>query len=96
MRETIIRFLTLNPLNEHPLVYWGLGFIWVILILNCLASLRQQPTGYKARWTWFALILFLPIIGMGLYLMRCLVTADYSFLKFVVGPPKKIQRQLAK
>jgi hypothetical protein len=96
MRDTIIRFLTVNPLNEHPLVYWGLAVVWVVMILNCIASLRQQEMSIPARWLWFLVILLLPILGMALYLIRCLMTADYSFLKFVMGPPKKVQRDLIK
>jgi hypothetical protein len=96
MRETLIRFLTINPLNEHPLVYWGLGLVWLILILNCVASLRQQEISLTARWLWFLAILLLPIVGMGLYLLRCVVTADYAFLKFVMGPPKKVRRELVR
>lgn len=96
MRDTIIRFLTLDPLNDHPLIYWGMGLVWLALVLNCVGSLRHQTISLTARWIWFFVILLLPIVGMALYLLRCLVKADYSFLKFVMGPPKKAQRELAK
>ena len=96
MRETLLRFFLVQPLNVHPLVYWGLAVVWIVMILNCAASLRQQPISMAARWTWLILIIALPIAGMALYLLRCLVKADYSFLKFVMGPPKKIQKQLTK
>ncbi len=96
MRETIVRFFLIQPLNEHPLVYWGILTVWLIMIGNCIASLRAQPMSLAAKWTWFLLIVLIPIIGMFFYLLLCLIKADYSFLKFILGPPKKVQSQLVK
>ena len=96
MRETIVRFFTIDPLNEHPLIYWTLAAVWLVLIVNCIASLRVQPISISMRWFWIILIVALPIGGMALYLLRCLVKTDYSFLKFLMGPPSKIRKELSK
>ncbi len=96
MRETIVRFFLIQPLNHHPLVYWGLLAVWLLMVGNCIASLRSQPMSLAAKWTWFLLIVLIPIIGMFFYLLLCLIKADYTFLKFILGPPKKVQTQLVK
>lgn len=96
MRETIVRFFLIQPLNHHPLVYWGLLAVWLIMVGNCISSLRSQPMSLAAKWTWFLLIVLIPIIGMFFYLLLCLIKADYTFLKFILGPPKKVQTQLVK
>jgi len=96
MRETVIRFFTIDPLNQHPLIYWGLALVWLVLVCNCIASLRIQPISVAARWLWVILIIALPIVGMAFYLIRCLFKADYAFLKFIMGPPAKIRKELSK
>jgi hypothetical protein len=92
MRDTLVRFFTIDPLNEQPLIYWGLAVVWLVLVGNCIASLRVQPISVAARWLWAFLIIALPIIGMALYLLRCLFKADYSFLKFIMGPPARVRK----
>ena len=96
MLETIVRLFTIDPLNEHPRIYWGIALVWLVLVGNCIASLRVQSISVAARWLWVALIIALPIVGMALYLLRCLLVADYSFLKFVMGPPAKIRKELSR
>lgn len=96
MRDTVFRFFTIDPLNQHPLIYWGLAVVWLVLVGNCIASLKAQPISVAARWLWVILIIALPIIGMALYLLRCLFKADYSFLKFIMGPPAKVRKELSK
>jgi hypothetical protein len=65
-------------------------------VCNCIASLRIQPISVAARWLWVILIIALPIVGMAFYLIRCLFKADYAFLKFIMGPPAKIRKELSK
>jgi len=89
MKDTLIQFITIQPLNQHPIIPWVLVFIWLALVLNCFASLRQQPMTMQARLGWLLAIICIPILGMIAYLFYCLVYADYAFLKFVLGPPKR-------
>lgn len=96
MRETLLRFFTLEPMNADPTILWIMAGIWVVLVINCISSLRIIPIGLGGRWAWLLIIVLLPILGMTLYLLRCIFRADYSFLKFVLGPPKKVNRDLVK
>jgi len=92
MLQVLIRFLTLNVMSEHPAVYWGLAFVWLILLLASISSLRSLslPTGAKIGW--FALILFLPIFGLGIYALRCFIKGNWSFFKPFFVPPKTNQK----
>ncbi|MGV3659653.1 MAG: PLD nuclease N-terminal domain-containing protein [Prosthecobacter sp.] len=89
MRDTILRFFLIQPLNSHPMVLWGLAAVWLVLIFNCVHSLRQQAMSLPARWAWLLVIILVPIAGMAAYLVYCLTKADYSFMKFLLGPPKR-------
>jgi phospholipase D-like protein len=89
MKDTLFKFVTIQPLNHHPIIPWVLAFIWLVLVLNCFISIRQQPFSVQARAGWLLAILLIPIVGMTAYLFYCLLYADYAFLKFVMGPPKR-------
>ncbi len=93
MRETLLRFITIQPLNDHDIIAWALALIWLLLIFNCVASLRQQPITSKARLVWAVGIVCAPILGMAAYLTYCLFKADYSFLKFLLGSPNRLDMQ---
>jgi hypothetical protein len=93
MRETLLRFITIQPLNDHDIIPWAIALVWLALILNCLASLRQQAITARARLLWVVGIVCAPIIGMAVYLIYCLIKADYSFLKFFLGSPSRLDKQ---
>lgn len=93
MRETLLRFITIQPLNDHDIIPWAMALVWLALILNCLASLRQQAITTRARLFWVVGIVCAPIIGMAVYLTYCLIKADYSFLKFLLGSPSRLDKQ---
>jgi len=38
------------------------------------------------------LILFLPLIGLGIYALRCLLKAEWTFLKPFLAPQKTIKQ----
>jgi len=92
MLQVLIRFLTFNVMSEHPAVYWGLAAVWLILLLASVSSLRSQPLSMGAKLAWFALILFLPLIGLGIYALRCLFTAEWSFFKPFLAPQKTLKK----
>ena len=95
MKDAILRFLAINPLNDHPMIYWGMIVVWLVLVANCFFSIRSLRISLAARWMWFLLVLCVPVIGMFIYLGSCLLTADYSFLKFLLGPPSRAKQALA-
>jgi hypothetical protein len=94
MREIIIRFLKFQPLNEHPMVYAGLGVVWITLIAVTMFSIRSQGVTPAARWGWLVTIIALPIAGLGAYLIWCLFRVDYPFLTFFAGRPAKVESKL--
>lgn len=91
MKEIFFRFVTIHPMNDHPILGWALGIIWLVMVANCVASIRQQPIEIRLRLVWTLIIVLVPIFGMAAYLGYCLLKADYSFLKFILGPPKHSQ-----
>ena len=91
MKEIFFRFITIHPLNDHPILGWALGFIWLVMVGNCVASIRQQPMEIRTRLIWMLVVTFVPIFGVLAYLGYCLLKADYGFIKFVLGPPKHIK-----
>jgi len=92
MLQILTRFLTLNVMSEHPAVYWGLAAVWAILVMASISSLRTLPISKGAKVTWFALILLLPLLGLGIYALRCLFLGDWSFFKPFFVPPKTAQK----
>lgn len=70
-----------------------MGLVWLSLVLNCMASIRQQSFTAKAMLVWAAGIVFVPVLGMAAYLTYCLFRADYSFLKFILGSPSRLDMQ---
>jgi hypothetical protein len=89
MRGIIIRFFTMDILNDHPAVYWGLALIWVILLVAAISSLRSLHVSGKVKAFWLAIILLIPIVGMALYSIRCLIKADWSGLKPFLLPQNR-------
>ena len=87
MREVFNRFITFDALNDHPMIHAGLAIIWVLLLVAAFLSIRSQTFGAVAKWIWFLVILALPILGLAIYAVWCLVRADWSFLKFIFGSP---------
>jgi heme/copper-type cytochrome/quinol oxidase subunit 2 len=81
MRDVIIRFLTANAISEHPMIYWGIGAVWLAMLCNAFFSIRAQQIGLAAKWFWLIVAIALPIIGLTVYLLWCLTRCDYSFMK---------------
>jgi hypothetical protein len=92
MLQVLIRFFTFNVMSEHPAVYWGLAAVWLILLLAAVSSLRSLPISTGAKVAWFALIFLVPLIGLGIYALRCLIMTDWSFFKPFLVPPKTTQK----
>jgi len=91
MSEVIIRFLTLEAITVHPMVYAGLGAVWLIVLVATFLSIFSQPISGGWKVLWLVVVLILPILGVACYALRCLVRGDWSFLK-----PLKVQSPLAR
>ena len=83
MLQVLINFFTLNALNTPSDVYLGLAAIWVLLLTAGIASVVSRA---RSAWTaavWIVLMLGLPIVGMFVYCVWCMMSADYFFLKMI-------------
>lgn len=92
MIQVVIRFLTFNVMAEHPAIYWGLLAVWIILFLAAVSSLHSLEIRTEAKLAWFALICFVPLIGLLIYAFRCLLKADWSFAKPFMAPSRTTQK----
>lgn len=92
MLQVVIRFLTFDVISEHPAIYWGLAGVWLILLVAAVSSLRSLEISSGAKAAWMLLILLLPVFGLGIYAIRCLIMGDWSFLKPVLAPPKTAKK----
>lgn len=81
MVQVLINFLSLNALNTPPEVYAALGVIWLILLVAGMASVFSRACSGWLKLLWLLLIVGAPVVGLLVYCVFCLVTADYSFLK---------------
>lgn len=81
MRGIVTHFLRLEVLNLHPMVYWGLAGVWLLLLLAAIASVRSLKISTAAKIVWLSLILALPILGLAIYALRCLACAKWEVLK---------------
>jgi hypothetical protein len=88
MLQVVIRFLTLDVVSEHPAIYWGLGSVWLLLLLAAFSSLRRLDVPTKAKVLWFLFILGVPLAGLGCYAVRCLIKGDWGFLKPFFAPSR--------
>lgn len=93
MLRVLIKFLTLQVENVHPFSYLGVAVVWILLLVSSISSLRSIEVSKPEKIAWFALILFLPILGLALYCLRCLSLADWSFLSPILSKPKQVLPQ---
>lgn len=81
MKDVVIRFFQMEVLTDHPLIYWALLLVWCLLLASAWSSLRNFDGPTWMGWIWMVFILAVPIAGLGIYTLRCLIKADWSFLK---------------
>ena len=91
MIQVLTRFLTFNVVSEHPMVYWGMGAVWIFLLISAMMSLRALSITTFAKVSWFGLIFLIPIIGLAIYCANCLVKGDWSFLKTLIAQPRIVK-----
>lgn len=89
MLTALIKFLTFAPDNVTKEVYWALAAIYLFLFLATLLSIKKTTHTHVPKLAWMLLITILPVIGIAIYCIRCLVLADFHFLKqFSPAPPQ--------
>ena len=76
-----MRFATLNAQNVIPYVYVAISVVWLVMLATAVTSLRQQQISRGAKVVWLLLIVLLPVLGLGLYCLRCLIRAEYPLLQ---------------
>lgn len=91
MIPVVIRFFTFDVISEHPMAYWGLGFVWLLLLISSFSSLRSQPISIPKKLLWFVFIIAVPIVGLACYCVYCLIGGNWSFLKTLFAQPRVIK-----
>lgn len=81
MRGVITRFFTFDALNVIPEVYYALFIIWAFLIIISWFSIFSQKMNLPAKLLWLVIVTAIPVLGMAIYCVFCLYTADYAYLK---------------
>lgn len=92
MLTVILRFLTFNVVSEHWAVYWGLLAVWIILLIAAFSSVRSLEISGIAKALWILFILLVPLFGLVIYALRCLVKGDWAFLKPLLAPPRTAKK----
>ncbi|MEZ0386813.1 MAG: hypothetical protein ACAI34_07095 [Verrucomicrobium sp.] len=78
MKEAAINFLQLKVHNMIDSVYWAIVFAWLGLVCMSLLSIWGRASSGVVKLIWSAIILFLPLVGLYIYLFYCLFAADFS------------------
>lgn len=89
MLTTIIKFLSFAPDNVSKEVFWILGIIYLFLLIATALSIKKTTNNLSSKLAWTLLVIVLPVIGIAIYCIRCLASADFHFLKqFSPAPPQ--------
>ena len=81
MRSIVINFLSLEVLNLHPAIYWGLGGVWLLILISAFMSIRSLSINISAKVAWFLVIIAIPIFGLTAYALRCIFHGNWQILK---------------
>lgn len=77
----LFKFLFLNIVTVTETHRYILLGIWGILVLLGLWSVYSSAWKSWARVAWTLLIVLVPIVGLFLYVVACLLTAEWELLK---------------
>lgn len=81
MRDIVTRFLQLEIINLHPMVYWGLALVWLLLLVSALMSVRSLAISTGAKLAWSLVLIAVPVLGLAAYAVRCLLRGNWQALK---------------
>jgi hypothetical protein len=105
MRSIVTNFIQFNIQSMHDAVYWGVAAVWVMLLVSAFMSLRSLSIPFWAKFLWLIIIVTLPIIGLAIYTLFCLIKADWNFITPIfqsrkmdkqISSPKKVNHPTAK
>lgn len=89
MIQAISKLILFSPENVSVEVYWALAAIYLMLWAATVFSVMSGNRSLFGRLAWLLLVTFLPVLGIALHCLSCLLSADYQFLKqFGVGTSK--------
>lgn len=77
----LLKFLFLNIVtigDGHRVILLG---IWAVLVLLGLWSVASGAWKGWAKMAWSLLIVLVPILGLFVYVVACLLTAEWELLK---------------
>ncbi len=80
MKGIFIHFFKLEILNLHPMIYWAVAAVWLLLLISAVNSIRTISLSIGAKMVWLLLIFFLPVVGLALYALRCLFKTNWKAL----------------
>lgn len=86
-------FLTFNLITVSDENLWMLGAVWLVLIATGIWSVLSCPAHFVKKILWCVGIICLPIVGLSLYSLTCLLTAEWEILRqmgFLSKSKKKI------
>lgn len=95
MQEIVTRMLALDAQAYHPLFPVIIGSVWLILLIATFSSLKSLKISIMAKIIWFTIVLALPIVGLALYCLWCILRSDWSFLKPMVAAKNTISKGTA-
>lgn len=78
MREAVQNFLRLEVQNMIDPIYWAVVLAWLGLLITSLSSIWGRTLHTSLKVLWSAIVLFVPLVGLYIYLFYCLFTADRS------------------
>lgn len=81
MRALVINFLSLDVLNLHPALYWGLAAVYFLIFVSAFMSVRSLAISTGAKVAWLLIIIVIPILGLAVYALRCIFKANWNAFK---------------
>jgi hypothetical protein len=79
--SVLINFLLLRIITVTDGLVSMLCAAWVVLLLLGLWSIWSSPFGVFGKLAWSIVVCGLPIAGLGVYTLRCFLTAEWEVLR---------------
>ncbi len=96
MRIILDNFFQLSAQNAEGVVVWALLAIYAGLLLTSLLDIMTRKREFRFKLAWNLLVVLLPFIGMALYSILSLCTAEYPLLNQLGFNSKSNQQKTKK